>query len=113
MEVGTGELPQLLRYLKLATTPTPPPTPVKEEVKEEEPIDVTLAGPSVKKEEMTMFIEKPIHLSLGGQLSSTGVVTVTLPLKDPRLEWMPTQRRLCCAPSVHSLHIILIHLTGI
>ena len=65
MEVGAGELPQLLRYLKLATTPTPPETPVKEEVKEEEPMDVTSAGPSVKKEEMTTFIEKPIHISLG------------------------------------------------
>ena len=66
MEVGAGELPQLLRYLKLATTPTPLPTPVKEEVKEEEPIDVISAGSSVKKEEITMFIEKPIHISLGG-----------------------------------------------
>ena len=26
-EVGPGELPQLLRQLKSATTPTPPPTP--------------------------------------------------------------------------------------
>ena len=65
MEVGAGELSQLLRYLKSATTPTPPATPVKEEVKEEEPMDVTSAGASVKKEEMTTFIEKPIYISLG------------------------------------------------
>ena len=67
MEVGAGELLQLIRYLKLATALTPPATPVKGKVKEEEPMDVTSAGPSgpsVKKEDMMMFIEKPIHISL-------------------------------------------------
>ena len=64
MEVGAGELPQLIRYLKLATVLTPPATPVKGKVKEEEPMDVTSVGPSVKKEDMMMFIEKPIHISL-------------------------------------------------
>ena len=67
-EVGARELPQLLQYLKSATTLTPPVTPVKGEVKEEEQMDVTSTGPSgtsVKKEDMTMFIEKPIHISLG------------------------------------------------
>ena len=43
-EVGVGELPQLLQYIKTHTTPTPTATPVKEE---EEVMDV---GP-VKKEE--------------------------------------------------------------
>ena len=38
MEVGVGELPQLLQYVKTHTTPTPTATPVKEE--EEEPMDV-------------------------------------------------------------------------
>ena len=33
-EVGAGELPQLLRYVKTATTPTPTPTPTKFETKE-------------------------------------------------------------------------------
>ena len=57
-EVGAGELPQLLQYLKTHTTPTPTATPVKEE--EEEPMDV-----GVKKEEA--IVEKPIHISFGGQ----------------------------------------------
>ena len=60
-EVGVGELPQLLQYVKTHTTPTPTPTPmtlVKQEIKEEEeeePMDV-------KSE---IIIEKPIHISLG------------------------------------------------
>ena len=37
-EVGVGELPQLLQYVKTHTTPTPTATLVKEE--EEEPMDV-------------------------------------------------------------------------
>ena len=46
-EVGAGELPQLLQYVKTHTTPTPTPTPmtsvkqeIKEEEEEEEPMDV-------------------------------------------------------------------------
>ena len=57
-EVGVGELPQLLQYVKTHTTPTPTATPVKEE--EEEPMDV-----GVKKEEA--IVEKPIYVSFGGQ----------------------------------------------
>ena len=61
-EVGVGELPQLLQYVKTHTTTTPTATPVKEEVKEEEEaMDVEPA----KKEEG--IIEKPIHVSFGGQ----------------------------------------------
>ena len=59
MEVGVGELPQLLQYMKTHTTPTPTATSVKEE-EEEEPMDV--AG--FKKEAIA---EKPIHISFGGQ----------------------------------------------
>ena len=58
-EVGVGELPQLLQYVKTHTTTTPTATPVKEE--EEEPMDVG----GVKKEEA--IVEKPIHISFGGQ----------------------------------------------
>ena len=64
-EVGAGELPQLLCYLKSTMTPTPTPTPmilVKQEMKqEEEPMDVV----AIKTEEK-LIIEKPIHISLGG-----------------------------------------------
>ena len=104
-EVGVGELPQLLQYVKTHTTPTPTATPVKEE--EEEPMDV-----GVKKEEA--IVEKPIHVSYGGgRQLNTGVATVTLPLKSLNQGWMPTfevctQRRLCCAPSVHFLRTILV-----
>ena len=106
-EVGVGELPQLLQYVKTHTTPTPTATPVKEEVKEEEePMDVT----PLKQE---AIVEKPIHVSFGGKQLSTGVVTVTFPLKGQKQAWMPTfevctQRRLCCAPSVRFLHTTLI-----
>ena len=57
-EVGVGELPQLLQYVKTNTRHIPTATPVKEE--EEEPMDV-----GVKKEEA--IVEKPIHVSFGGQ----------------------------------------------
>ena len=102
-EMGVGELPQLLQYVKTHThtTPTPTATLVKEE-QEQELMDVG----AVKTEEKPI-IEKPIHVS-------TGVVTVTLPLKSPKQGWTPTcevctQRRLCCAPSVHFLRTILTH----
>ena len=104
-EVGVGELPQLLQYVKTHTTPTPTATPVKEE--EEEPMDVG----GVKKEEA--IVEKPIHVSFGGKQLNTGVATVTLPLKSLNQGSMPTfevctQRRLCCASSVHFLRTISI-----
>ena len=66
-EVSAGELPQLIQYVKshMTHTPTPTPmTPVKQEMKEEEeeePMDVG----AVKSE---MIIEKPIHISLGGEM---------------------------------------------
>ena len=69
-EVGAGELPQLLQYVKSHMTPTPTPTsmtPVKQEMKEEqeqeqEPMDVG----AIQKP----IIEKPIHISLGGGRNS-------------------------------------------
>ena len=65
-----------------------------------------------KKEEA--IVEKPIHFSFGGQTVEYRCgKTVTLPLKSLNQGWMPTfevctQRRLCCAPSVHFLHTISI-----
>ena len=56
LEMGVGELPQLLQYVKTHTTPTPTATPVKEE-QEKEPMDVG----AVKTK------EKPIHVSFRGQ----------------------------------------------
>ena len=65
-EVGVGELPQLLQYIKTHTTPTPTATPVKKEVKEEDDdmdVDVKVKAEMVDKP----LVEKPVHVSLGGQ----------------------------------------------
>ena len=59
-EVGAGELPQLLQYVKTHTTPTPTPTPMKLEIKEEEEEELM----DVKSD---IIIEKLIHISLGGK----------------------------------------------
>ena len=106
-EVGVGELPQLLQYVKTHTTPTPTATLVKEELVEE-PMDVG----GVKKEEAMAIVEKRSTSVSGGKRLSTGVVTVTLPLKGLKQGWTPIfemciQRRLCCAPSVHFLRTTL------
>ena len=61
LEVGVGELLQLLRYLKMATTPTPTdttPTKVEEEAMEVVATATTSADPP------QVFIEKPIHISV-------------------------------------------------
>ena len=61
-EVGLGELPQLL---KMATTHTPTATPTKMEPKEEaEEIE---AGVESTPGTSGQFIEKPIHISVGGK----------------------------------------------
>ena len=64
-EVGVGELPQLLRYLKMATTNTPTHTPTKVEAKEEveEKEEAAASTPGTSGE----LIEKPIHISVGGR----------------------------------------------
>ena len=104
-EVGVGELPQLLQYVKTHTTPTPTATPVKEEV--EELMDVG----EVKKE--GAIIEKPIHISFGGQTVEYRCGNCDIAPKksksgmDAHIE-VCTQRRLCCAPSVHFLRTISI-----
>ena len=66
MEVSVGELPQLLQYVKTYTTPTPTAmTLVKQEMEEQEqePMDVG----AVKIELDKPIVEKPIHVSFGGQ----------------------------------------------
>ena len=62
----------------------------------------------------SQLLRSQFMLVSGGKQSNTGVVTVTLPLKSPKQGWTPTfevytQRRLCCAPSVHFLRTILTH----
>ena len=62
-QVGLGELPQLLRYLKTATTPTPTLTKMepKEETEQMEEEEASTSGTSGE------LIEKPIHISVGGK----------------------------------------------
>ena len=55
-EVGAGELPQLLRYVKMATTPTPTPTPTKFETKQEEMDEEATAMTSVDPPKIGEFI---------------------------------------------------------
>ena len=63
-EVGVGELPQLLRYLKMATTPTPTKMEAEEEAEEMEAGAGAESTPGTSGE----FIEKPIHISVGGKM---------------------------------------------
>ena len=65
-EVDVGGLPQLLRYVKTATTPTSTPTPTKFETKQEE-MDVEATTSADPPKKIGEFIEKPIHISVGGK----------------------------------------------
>ena len=63
-DVGVGELPQLLQYVKTHMTPTPTPTPttpVKQEIKQEME-EEHLETMDVKSD---VIIEKSIHNSMG------------------------------------------------
>ena len=63
-EVGAGELPQLLWYVKQTTTPTPTtPTPTKLELGEKEEMEVEPEEKPIKP-----IQEKPIYMSGGEQL---------------------------------------------
>ena len=114
-DVGAGELPQLLRYVKQATTPTPtgtptPPTPTK--LEEEMDVDV-----EASTSEAQPLHEKPIHVTDGGKLYITGAPTATSPPRSPNGVWIPisvlsTQRRLSCAPSVPLALTTWIHSRG-
>ena len=90
-EVGAGELPQLLQYVKTHTTPTPTPTrttSVKQEIKEEteeEPMDL-------KSE---IIIEKPIHISLGGK---------TVEYRCGNCDIAPTRSKVGMDAHIRSVH---------
>ena len=104
-EVGAGELPQLLRYVRMAktpaptTTPTPTPTPTKFETEEEEMDVEATATTSADPLKIGEFIEKPINISVGGgKQRCINVGTATLPPHTPEWVWTPiamlsTQRR--------------------
>ena len=96
-EVGAGELPQLLRYVRMATTPTstttPTPTPTKFETKEEE-MDVE-ATTSADPPKISEFIEKPIHISVGGK---------TKMYKCGNYDITPTRSRMGMDSHIHAVH---------
>ena len=87
-EVGVGELPQLLRYLKMATTPTPTTTPTKMEPKEE--AEEMEAGAESTPGTSGQFIESPSTLVWGAKQKCISVGTVTLPPNTPEWVWIPT-----------------------
>ena len=64
-EVGLGELPQLLRQLKSATTPTPPPTPGPSTLTKEER-EVPMEEDVAVKQERQEINKTPIMIKLGG-----------------------------------------------
>ena len=87
-EVGVGELPQLLRYLKMATTPTPTATPMKMEPKEEaEEMEV---GAESTPGTSGQFIEKPIHISVGGKTKMYKCGNCDITPNAPEWVWIPT-----------------------
>ena len=94
LEVGTGELPQLLRSLKLMTTPTSMPiptptstTPVKEEQEEEQEGDVTMVN-----EEMEAGVtkEEPVYTPPGNNKYKYGCGNCNI---TPMASKNATQRR--------------------
>ena len=88
-EVGAGELPQLLRYVKTATTPTPTPTPTKfETISDEEPTATTATTSSG-------IIEKPIHISVGGK---------TKMYKCGNCDITPTRSRMGMDSHIRAVH---------
>ena len=84
-----GELPQLLRYLKMATTPTP--TSMKMEPKEEaQEMENEAAASTSGTSTSGEIIEKPIHISVGSRTKFYKCGIVTLPPHTPEWVWIPT-----------------------
>ena len=100
-EVGAGELPQLLRYIRTATTPTPAttptqtPTPTKFETKQEEMDVEATAMTSADLSKISEFIEKPIHISVGGK---------TKMCKCGNCDITPTCFRMGMDSHIHAVH---------
>ena len=94
-EVGTGELPQFLRYIKMATTPTPTPTPTKFKTKQEEMDVEATAMTSADPPKIGEFIEKPIHISVGGR---------TKMYKCGNCDITPTRSRMGMDSHIRAVH---------
>ena len=102
-EVGPGELPQLLRQLKSATTPTPaspgPSTPVKTEPMEEEEETEQLEHVG---ESGSGLIETPIMIKLGPhqyiyKCGNCDIAPKTKHAMDAHIRSVHTKKALLCS----------------
>ena len=95
LEVGAGELPKLLHYIKSTMTPTPTPTPmtpVKQKMKqEEEEMDVGIKTEVIDKP----IIEKLIYISLGGR---------TVEYRCANCDITPTRSKSSMEAHIRSVH---------
>ena len=94
-EVGAGELPQLLRYVKMATTPTPTPTPTKFKTKQEEMDVEATAMTSDDPPMIGQLMEKPIHINVWGR---------TKMYKCGNCDITPTCSRMGMDSHIHAVH---------
>ena len=94
-EVGAGELPQLLRYVKMATTPTPTPTPTKFKTKQEEMDVEATEMTSADPPKISQFMEKPIHINVRGR---------TKMYKCGNCDITPTCSRMGMDSHIHAVH---------
>ena len=97
-EVGPGELPQLLRQLKGATTPTPAPesSPMKTEPMEEGEVK------SAADLGMSAFIKTPIMIKLGPleyiyKCGNCNIVPKTKRAIDAHIRSVHTKKALLCS----------------
>ena len=104
-EVGPGELPQLLRQLKSATTPSPGPstatTPIKTEPMEEEE-EVQQPADSGASASASGFIEMPIMIKLGQHMYTYKCGNCDIPPKtkramDAHIHSAHTKKALLCS----------------
>ena len=105
LEVGVGELPQLLQYVKTHTTPTPTATPVKEEQEQEQEL-MDVGGVKTGK----TIVEKPIHVSFGGQTVEYRCGNCDIAPKkskagmDAHIRSVHTKKALLCSFCVFSMY---------
>ena len=105
-EVGPGELPQLLRQLKSATTPSPGPstatTPVKTEPMEEEEVQQPEGVEPEASASASGFIETPIMIKLGPHMYIYKCGNCDIPPKtkcamDAHIRSAHTKKALLCS----------------
>ena len=102
-EVGPGELPQLLRQLKSATTPSPgPSTPVKAEPMEEEEVQQPEGAEPEALASASGINETPIMIKLGPHMYIYKCGNCDIPPKtkramDAHIRSAHTKKALLCS----------------